>query len=65
MEEYVEHPASTEESDEQHFSEKRFTAWSTYVVLPPTLTQKKQQTPWPLVRKRTLPTEQPPLVDEI
>jgi hypothetical protein len=25
----------------------------------------KQQTPWPLVRKRTIPTEQPPLVDEI
>jgi hypothetical protein len=25
----------------------------------------KKQTPWPLVRKRTLPTERPPLVDEI
>jgi hypothetical protein len=22
-------------------------------------------TPWPLVRKRTIPTERPPLVDEI
>jgi hypothetical protein len=25
----------------------------------------KQQTPWPLVRERTIPTERPPLVDEI
>jgi hypothetical protein len=23
------------------------------------------QTPWPLVRERTIPTERPPLVDEI
>jgi hypothetical protein len=27
--------------------------------------QTKRQTPWPLVRKRTIPTERPPLVDEI
>jgi hypothetical protein len=25
----------------------------------------QKKTPWPLVRKRTLPTERPPLVDEI
>jgi hypothetical protein len=25
----------------------------------------KKQTPWPLVRERTIPTERPPLVDEI
>jgi hypothetical protein len=25
----------------------------------------KNETPWPLVRKRTIPTERPPLVDEI
>jgi hypothetical protein len=25
----------------------------------------KQQTPWPLVRERTIPTERPSLVDEI
>jgi hypothetical protein len=25
----------------------------------------KKQTPWPLVRKRTIPTERPPLVSEI
>jgi hypothetical protein len=24
-----------------------------------------KQTPWPLVRKRTIPTERPPLVSEI
>jgi hypothetical protein len=24
-----------------------------------------KQTPWPLVRKRTIPTERPPLVGEI
>jgi hypothetical protein len=28
-------------------------------------TNKKKQTPWPLVRERTIPTERPPLVDEI
>jgi hypothetical protein len=27
--------------------------------------QKQKQTPWPLVRERTIPTERPPLVDEI
>jgi hypothetical protein len=26
---------------------------------------KKKQTPWPLVSKRTIPTEGPPLVDQI
>jgi hypothetical protein len=32
-----------------------------------TTIQDKQtkQTPWPLVRERTIPTERPPLVDEI
>jgi hypothetical protein len=29
------------------------------------MTKKKKQTPWPLVRERTIPTERPPLVDEI
>jgi hypothetical protein len=28
-------------------------------------TFKNKQTPWPLVRKRTIPTERRPLVDEI
>jgi hypothetical protein len=27
--------------------------------------QKKKHTPWPLVRKRNIPTDRPPLVDEI
>jgi hypothetical protein len=27
--------------------------------------QQTKQTPWPLVRERTIPIEQPPLVDEI
>jgi hypothetical protein len=27
-------------------------------------TKKKKQTPWPLVRERTIPTERLPLVDE-
>jgi hypothetical protein len=31
----------------------------------PIITQKTKQTPWPLVRERTIPTERPPLVDEI
>jgi hypothetical protein len=29
------------------------------------LHNKQKQTPWPLVRERTIPTERPPLVDEI
>jgi hypothetical protein len=28
-------------------------------------TNKQTKTPWPLVRKRTIPTERPPLVGEI
>jgi hypothetical protein len=27
--------------------------------------ETKKQTPWPLVRERTIPTDRPPLVDEI
>jgi hypothetical protein len=27
--------------------------------------KQNKQTPWPLVRERTIPTERPPLVDEI
>jgi hypothetical protein len=30
-----------------------------------TRTSGKKQTPWPLVHKRTIPTEGPPLFDEI
>jgi hypothetical protein len=26
---------------------------------------KNKQTPWPLIRERTIPTDRPPLVDEI
>jgi hypothetical protein len=26
---------------------------------------RKKKTPWPLVRERTIPTDRPPLVDEI
>jgi hypothetical protein len=29
------------------------------------ITSKQKLTPWPLVRKRTIPTERPPLVGEI
>jgi hypothetical protein len=29
------------------------------------ITQLLDQPPWPLVRERTIPTERPPLVDEI
>jgi hypothetical protein len=31
----------------------------------PSSCPQQKQTPWPLVRKRTIPTERPPLVDEI
>jgi hypothetical protein len=27
--------------------------------------KKQKQTPWPLVREQTIPTDRPPLVDEI
>jgi hypothetical protein len=30
-----------------------------------TMRIKRKQTPWPLVRYRTIPTDRPPLVDEI
>jgi hypothetical protein len=30
-----------------------------------TMLYHKKKTPWPLVRVRTIPTERPPLVDEI
>jgi hypothetical protein len=37
-----------------------------YTLRIESLTNKKtKQTPWPLVRERTIPTERPPLVDEI
>jgi hypothetical protein len=26
---------------------------------------QKKQTPWPIVRERTIPTDRPPIVDEI
>jgi hypothetical protein len=52
--------------------------WERNVCLPPVCKHKqlfrlhprakphkKKQTPWPLVRERTIPTERPPLVDEI
>jgi hypothetical protein len=33
-----------------------------YVLFEP---KKQKQTPWPLVHERIIPTERPPLVDEI
>jgi hypothetical protein len=33
------------------------------MLSPPS--KKQTQTPWPLVRERTIPTDRPPLVDEI
>jgi hypothetical protein len=38
---------------------------SSYLVTVKLYVTKKVQTPWPLVRKRTIPTDQPPLVGEI
>jgi hypothetical protein len=35
------------------------------VTVEPIRTKQQKQTPWPLVRERTIPTERPPLVDEI
>jgi hypothetical protein len=34
-------------------------------LYPVFLLLQTKQTPWPLVRERTIPTERPPLVDEI
>jgi hypothetical protein len=36
-----------------------------YVLLISYMQEEAKQTPWPLVRKRTIPTDRPPLVDEI
>jgi hypothetical protein len=41
--------------------QKRFALLLTWWKMKP----KQEQTPWPLVRKRTIPTNRPPLVDEI
>jgi hypothetical protein len=35
------------------------------LITLPMLNHKNKQTPWPLVRERTIPTERPPLVHEI
>jgi hypothetical protein len=35
------------------------------IISQQTNKQTNKQTPWPLIRKRTIPTEQPPLVHEI
>jgi hypothetical protein len=39
----------------------------TSVILPLHIAKKRERekTPWPLVRKRTTPTERPPFIDEI
>jgi hypothetical protein len=34
-------------------------------LLSTVVTKQTKQTPWPLVRKQTLPTERPPLLGEI
>jgi hypothetical protein len=45
--------------------------YNSSLIIPPInplfiyITNKQKQTPWPLVRKRIIPTERPPLVDEI
>jgi hypothetical protein len=39
---------------------------SRFTIIKKNKTKKKnKQTPWPLVRERTIPTERPPFVDEI
>jgi hypothetical protein len=48
-------------SDRRHLEIKKF-SFFTGADIPVTSTK---QTPWPLVRKRTMPTDRPPLVDEI
>jgi hypothetical protein len=35
------------------------------ILLISMVTYKTNKTPWPLVRERTIPTDRPPLVDEI
>jgi hypothetical protein len=41
--------------------------WAVFLMGPPgsDIGNTNKQTPWPLVRERTIPTERPPLVDEI
>jgi hypothetical protein len=52
----VGHPQSCEASRHPQLPETRFTQQQQ---------QQQQKTPWPLVRERTIPTDRPPLVDEI
>jgi hypothetical protein len=43
-----------------------YEAWRPYTYFPTVLGHYvPHQTPWPLVRKRNIPTEPPPLVGEI
>jgi hypothetical protein len=46
-----------------NFSFKKAVFWD--VAPRPQNKQTNKQTPWPLVRERTIPTDRPPLVDEI
>jgi hypothetical protein len=57
---------------EFHWPQPAGALWALYLDLcsrrsmsPSTSYFSKKQTPWPLVRNRTIPTEGPPLVDEI
>jgi hypothetical protein len=45
---------------------QRLQIWTTVIVNSyTTIYYKTKQTPWPLVRERTIPTERPPLVNEV
>jgi hypothetical protein len=50
---------------EHHRTLSVLLSWAVRWSLPYIRTSIKEQTPWPLVRERTIPTERPPLVDEI
>jgi hypothetical protein len=48
-----------------YVSDVRVSQETSTVLHGPLWESNKKQTPWPLVRERTIPTEPPPLVDEI
>jgi hypothetical protein len=47
------------------FRDTKPSSYLTGNTLSPLQNKQTKQTPWPLVRERTIPTERPPLVDEI